>query len=82
MAKQLLPLNSQEKHDPGDGERLLPLAKPKRFWVITNGDLRAPILRQLKSSTRSRSLPSLRGETPRRNRAGSLSAGESAILAR
>src|SRR5689334_12029072 len=29
-------------------ERLLPLAKPKQFWVITNNDLRDPIVRQLK----------------------------------
>lgn len=29
-------------------ERLKPLAKSKQFWIITNGDLRDPILQQLK----------------------------------
>ena len=48
MAKQLLPLNSQKSMIQETVERLLPLAKAKRFWVITNDDLRAPIVRQLK----------------------------------
>ncbi len=47
-AKQLLPLNSSKSMIQETVERLLPLAKPKQFWVITNDDLRAPILRQLK----------------------------------
>jgi mannose-1-phosphate guanylyltransferase len=48
MAKQLLPLNSKKSMIQETVERLLPLAKAKRFWVITNDDLRAPIVRQVK----------------------------------
>ena len=48
MAKQLLPLNSKKSMIQETVERLLPLAKPKQFWVITNDDLRGPIVRQLK----------------------------------
>lgn len=48
MAKQLLPLNSEKSMIQETVERLLPLAKAKRFWVITNEDLRGAIVRQLK----------------------------------
>jgi mannose-1-phosphate guanylyltransferase len=48
MAKQLLPLNSKKSMIQETVERLLPLAKAKQFWIITNGDLRDPIVRQLK----------------------------------
>jgi mannose-1-phosphate guanylyltransferase len=48
MAKQLLPLNSDKSMIQETMERLQPLAKNKQFWVITNGDLRDPIIRQLK----------------------------------
>jgi mannose-1-phosphate guanylyltransferase len=48
MAKQLLPLNSKKSMIQETVERLLPLAKSKQFWVITNDDLRDPIVRQLK----------------------------------
>jgi len=47
-AKQLLPLNSSKSMIQETVERLLPLAKSKQFWVITNDDLRQPIVRQLK----------------------------------
>ena len=47
-AKQLLPLNSDKSMIEETFERLLPLTKAKNFWVITNDDLRAPILRQLR----------------------------------
>ncbi len=47
-AKQLLPLNSSKSMIQETVARLLPLAKPKQFWVITNDDLRQPIVRQLK----------------------------------
>ena len=47
-AKQLLPLNSKKSMIQETVERLLPLAKAKQFWVITNDDLRVPIVRQLK----------------------------------
>jgi mannose-1-phosphate guanylyltransferase len=46
-AKQLLPLNSSKTMIQETVERLLPLAKPKQFRVITNDDLRGPIVRQL-----------------------------------
>ncbi len=48
MAKQLLPLNSKKSMIQETVERLLPLARAKQFWVITNDDLREPIVRQLK----------------------------------
>jgi mannose-1-phosphate guanylyltransferase len=48
MAKQLLPLNSEKSMIQETVERLLPLAQPNRLWIITNGDLRDAIVRQLK----------------------------------
>ena len=48
MAKQLLPLNSRKSMIQETVERLRPLAGTKQFWIITNGDLRDAILRQLK----------------------------------
>jgi mannose-1-phosphate guanylyltransferase len=48
MAKQLLPLNSEKSMIQETVERLLPLAAANRFWIITNGDLRDAIVRQLK----------------------------------
>jgi len=47
-AKQLLPLNSNQSMIQETVARLLPLAKAKNFWVITNDDLRVPIAQQLK----------------------------------
>jgi mannose-1-phosphate guanylyltransferase len=52
MAKQLLPLNSQKSMIQETVERLLPLAKAQQFWIITNGDLRGAIVRQLKNLDR------------------------------
>ena len=49
MAKQLLPLNSEKSMIQETVERLLPLAKSRQFWIITNGDLRDAIVRQLKA---------------------------------
>ena len=46
-AKQLLPLNSDKSMIQETVERLLPLAPNHRFWIITNSDLRGPILQQL-----------------------------------
>ena len=46
-AKQLLPLNSDKSMIQETVERLLPLAPKENFWIITNGDLREPILQQL-----------------------------------
>src|SRR5271166_702290 len=48
MAKQLLPLNSEKSMIQETVERLRPLASAKQFWIITNGDLRGAIMRQLK----------------------------------
>lgn len=46
-AKQLLPLNSDKSMIQETFERLLPVSRAKDFWVITNDDLRAPIVREL-----------------------------------
>jgi mannose-1-phosphate guanylyltransferase len=46
-AKQLLPLDGKQTMIQQTLQRLLPLAPPKRLWVITNNDLRAAIVRQL-----------------------------------
>jgi len=48
MAKQLLPLNSSKSMIQETVARLLPLAKPRQFWIVTNADLRDAIVRQLK----------------------------------
>src|SRR6266481_4406599 len=46
-AKQLLPLDGKQSMIQQTVSRLLPLAQGKRFWVITNDDLRLAIARQL-----------------------------------
>ncbi len=76
MAKQLLPLNSEKSMIQETVERLLPLAKPQQFWVITNSDLRDAIVRQLKDLDRKQII----AEPVGRNTApgdwtGSVSAG-------
>jgi mannose-1-phosphate guanylyltransferase len=48
LAKQLLPLNSQKTMIQETVERLLPIAPAKQCWIITNGDLRDNIIRQVK----------------------------------
>jgi mannose-1-phosphate guanylyltransferase len=48
MAKQLLPLNSKKSMIQETVERLAPLSDKKRFWIITNSDLLAPIAAQLR----------------------------------
>jgi mannose-1-phosphate guanylyltransferase len=47
LAKQLLPLNTKKTMIQETVARLLPLAPAGNFWIITNGDLREPILQQL-----------------------------------
>lgn len=47
-AKQLLALNGQKTMIQQTVARLKPLAPKRNFWVITNADLREPILKQLK----------------------------------
>ena len=46
-AKQLLALDGKQTMIQQTVARLLPMASARRFWVITNHDLRAAILRQL-----------------------------------
>jgi mannose-1-phosphate guanylyltransferase len=46
-AKQLLALDGNETMIQQTVARLAPMAEPSRFWIITNGDLRPAILRQL-----------------------------------
>jgi mannose-1-phosphate guanylyltransferase len=46
-AKQLLALDGKETMIRQTVARLLPLASPKQFWIITNDDLRPAILKQL-----------------------------------
>ncbi len=48
-AKQLLPLNSDKSMIQETVERLVPIARPKQFWVITNEDLYTPIAKELKN---------------------------------
>lgn len=48
FAKQLLPLNSEQSMIQETVARLLPTAPAENFWIITNGDLRQSIARQLK----------------------------------
>lgn len=46
-AKQLLALDGKQTMIQQTVARLLPLAPAKKFWIITNQDLRAAILKQL-----------------------------------
>ena len=46
-AKQLLALDGKQSMIQQTVARLLPLASPKQFWIITNYDLRPAILKQL-----------------------------------
>jgi mannose-1-phosphate guanylyltransferase len=46
-AKQLLALDGKRTMIQQTVARLLPLVSPKQFWIITNGDLRPAILKQL-----------------------------------
>ncbi len=46
-AKQLLALDGRQTMIQQTVARLLPLAGAKRFWIITNEDLRAAVVKQL-----------------------------------
>ncbi len=46
-AKQLLALDGKETMIQQTVNRLLPLASPRNFWIISNADLRPAILKQL-----------------------------------
>jgi mannose-1-phosphate guanylyltransferase len=50
-AKQLLALDGKQTMIQQTVARLLPLASTKRFWIITNDDLRPAILKQLSKLT-------------------------------
>ncbi|HVZ16190.1 MAG TPA: sugar phosphate nucleotidyltransferase, partial [Terriglobales bacterium] len=47
LAKQMLALDGDRTMIQQTVDRLLPLADAKRFWIVTNGDLRDGIARQL-----------------------------------
>lgn len=55
-AKQLLALDGKRTMIQQTVARLLPLAPAKRFWVITNEDLRPAILKQLRALPKSQVL--------------------------
>src|SRR6202007_935838 len=46
-AKQLLPLDGKQTMIQQTVQRLLPLSRARRLWVITNDDLRSSIVRQV-----------------------------------
>jgi mannose-1-phosphate guanylyltransferase len=56
-AKQLLALDGKQTMIQQTVARLLPLAAPKRFWIITNEDLRSAILKQLPRLPKAQVLP-------------------------
>ena len=68
FAKQLLPLNSAQSMIQETVERLLPAAPPENFWIITNGDLRLNIARQLPGLPRKQIV----AEPVGRNTAGAI----------
>jgi mannose-1-phosphate guanylyltransferase len=51
-AKQLLALDGKQTMLQQTVARLLPIASAKSFWIITNGDLRVAILKQLPQLSR------------------------------
>ncbi len=55
-AKQLLALDGKQTMIQQTVARLLPLAPPKQFWIITNDDLRPAILKQLPKLPKSQVL--------------------------
>jgi mannose-1-phosphate guanylyltransferase len=55
-AKQLLALDGKKTMIQQTVGRLLPLASPKNFWIITNDDLRPAIVRQLSGLAKSQVL--------------------------
>jgi mannose-1-phosphate guanylyltransferase len=55
-AKQLLALDGKQTMIQQTVARLLPLAPPKQFWIITNNDLRPAILKQLPKLPKARVL--------------------------
>src|SRR5882672_1997620 len=56
-AKQLLALDGKHTMIQQTVARLLPLAQPKKFWIITNEDLRPAIAKQLPKLPKPQILP-------------------------
>ena len=56
-AKQLLALDGKHTMIQQTVSRLLPLAPAKRFWIITNSDLRPAILKQLPKLPKAQAIP-------------------------
>jgi mannose-1-phosphate guanylyltransferase len=56
FAKQLLALDGKQTMIQQTVARLLPLASPKSFWIITNVDLRPSIMKQLPKLPRAQVL--------------------------
>jgi mannose-1-phosphate guanylyltransferase len=65
-AKQLLALDGKQTMIQQTVARLLPLAPPKKFWIITNNDLRSPIAKQLPKLPKAQILaePAARNTAP------------------
>jgi mannose-1-phosphate guanylyltransferase len=65
-AKQLLALDGKQSMIQQTVARLLPLALPKRFWIITNDDLRPALLKQLPKLPKAQVLaePTARNTAP------------------
>ncbi len=72
FAKQLLPLNSEQSMIQETVGRLLPTAPGENFWIITNGDLRPNIARQLKSQLTAQSRKQVIAEPMGRNTAPAI----------
>jgi mannose-1-phosphate guanylyltransferase len=75
-AKQLLALDGKQTMIQQTVARLLPLAPVRRFWVITNEDLRPAILKQLPKLTKVRVL----AEPVGRNSAPAIGLAASLLL--
>jgi mannose-1-phosphate guanylyltransferase len=65
-AKQLLSLDGKQTMIQQTMARLLPLAPAKRFWIITNEDLRPAILKQLPKTPKAQVIaePAARNTAP------------------
>jgi mannose-1-phosphate guanylyltransferase len=75
-AKQLLALDGKQTMIQQTVARLLPLASPKRFWIITNDDLRPAILKQLPKLPK----PQVLAEPVGRNTAPAIGLGAFLLL--
>src|SRR2546427_11664844 len=69
-AKQLLALDGRQSMIQQTVARLQPMAPAKRFWIITNHDLRPRILRQLPKLPKPQVLAEPAGRNTARFEAG------------